>query len=275
MGAWDVWEPPGHPGPAVAAATAAHLGAGGRGAGAGRCWPADTAALCQRPRCPVPRACRQRGVRAAGCCGVLQGVGDGEGVHHSLGVRRGAKAGPAAGTPAPGTEGVPRQHTFSTAAVQAAVGKGHLSHGPVGGCIDQALREGRRRGQRWPQSCAAGSAPVQPSPPQPPCRLSPQHPPHPALLFPCPAPAWFSSSNSCSTGCPTGKRRISSMMCTPWSTRTALCNRPSSANTRDVLSRAWDMQGTSACPTAAGTRTHLCPGTAHHRCRGGPVRGGR
>lgn len=71
---------------------------------------------------------------------------------------------------------------------------------------------------------------------------SPQTGPAPSRLNPqCPpalAPAWLWSSSSWRMGCPSEKRRISSTMCTPWFTRTALCSRPSSANTGAMLSRA-------------------------------------
>lgn len=120
----------------------------------------------------------ENGQGAAGCCGAQ---GDGEGVQHLLGVCQGVQGGPAAGAPAPGAEGVPRQHALPAAAVQAAVGKGHLSHRRVGGSIDQALRDGTQRGQCCPQprSRAAGSAPAQPSPQTGPSPrgLSPQRPP--------------------------------------------------------------------------------------------------
>lgn len=69
-------------------------------------------------------------------------------MQHLLWMCRGMWGEPAASTPAPGAEGVPCQHTFPTAAVQAAVGKGHLGHCCVGGCIDKALWEGTRWGQQ-------------------------------------------------------------------------------------------------------------------------------
>lgn len=121
----------------------------------------------------------ERGQGAAGCCGAQ---GDGGRVQRLLGVCQGVQGGPAAGAPAPGAEGVPCQHAFPAAAVQAAVGEGHLSHRRVGGSIDQALRDGTQRGQGCPQprSPAVGSAPAQPSPRTGPAPrgLSPQRPPH-------------------------------------------------------------------------------------------------
>lgn len=182
------------------------------------------------------------------------------------------QGGAAAGAPAPGAEGVPCQHALAAAAVQAAVGKGHLSHRRVGGCVHQALQWGGRRGavsQTRPQhlqqvwtpalrgSPALGSEsqlPAQRGPgkegerdPQTTSRSLPLATPPlaPTPQRPCPAPAWSWSSSSCRTGCPAGKRWISSMMCTLWFTCTALCKRPSSANTRAVLSGAEDTQ----CPS--------------------------
>lgn len=105
-------------------------------------------------------------------------------VQHLLRACWGMWGEPAAGVLAPGAEGVPCQHTFPTAAVQAAVGKGHLDHCCVGGCIDKALQERTHWGQ-WdgllhapafpglcppahkqdlPQAGRAPSAPLAPAP---------------------------------------------------------------------------------------------------------------
>lgn len=152
-----MWQPPGHPGLAWQHLQELTWGQEDAGPGLGGVGqlaePLRVSVLdVLRPEPGDREGSGQRG--AVGRCGAQV---DGEGVQHLLGVRWGVQAGLAAGTPAPGTEGVPRQHALAAAAVQAAVGEGHLSHRRVGGCIDQALWEGAQWGQRAapaPEPCS-------------------------------------------------------------------------------------------------------------------------